>query len=219
MAKCGSGLHESDEMLPLYQDSWYTFRFAEDRIIPRFHLEGIDEGRRVSIIKIDPVTGNRQGLLATATVGDRGWIDLAQPIIVRAGEAFIAVPITHQLTLTPLPDVYAVCRLGKDAPFPAWASSGNFISTTRTADELSVVCSQSIVPDGVRCERDWRCLRVAGSMDFSMIGVVASLVTPLADAGISVFVISTFDTDYLLVKADDLARATAMLRAVGHAVE
>lgn len=81
-------------MLPLYQDSWYTFRFAEDRIIPRFHLEGIENGRRVSIIKIDPATGKRQGLLATATVGDSGWVDLAKPIIVRAGEAFIAVPIT-----------------------------------------------------------------------------------------------------------------------------
>lgn len=206
-------------MLPLYQDSWYTFRFAEDRIIPRLHLEGIEVGRRVSIIKIDPVTGERKGLLATATVGDGGWVDLAQPIIVRAGEAFIAVPHTHQLTLTPLPELYAVCRLDQDAPFPTWASSSQFISITRTADELSVVCPQSLVPDGVRCERGWRCLRVAGTMDFSMIGVLASLVAPLAEAGISVFVVSTFDTDYLLVKADDLTMATAALRATGHAVD
>ena len=92
MAKCGSGLHENDDMLPLYQDSWFAFRFAEDRIIPRFHLEGVGAGRRVSIIRVDPATGERRGLLASATVGEGGWVDLPEPINVRAGEAFIAVP-------------------------------------------------------------------------------------------------------------------------------
>jgi len=87
-------------MLPLYHDPCFTFRFADDRIIPRFHLEGVEQGRRVSIIKIDPATGERQGLLATAMVGDSGWVDLSEPIVVRAGEAFIAVPITHNLALT-----------------------------------------------------------------------------------------------------------------------
>ena len=79
-------------MLPLYQDPWFTFRFAEDRIIPRFHLEGVKAGQLVSVFKISLSTGERLGLLATATVGDGGWVDLAEPIIVRAGEAFIAVP-------------------------------------------------------------------------------------------------------------------------------
>jgi hypothetical protein len=78
-------------MLPLYEDPCFTFRFAEDRIIPRFHLEGVEAGRRVSVFKIDPGTGERLGLLATATVGEAGWVDL-EPIIVRAGEAFVAVP-------------------------------------------------------------------------------------------------------------------------------
>jgi len=125
----------------------------------------------------------------------------------------------HKLQLVMLRDLYAICRLHHDAPIPAWASSGGFFSITRTADELSVVCPQSFVPDGVRCERDWRCLRVAGSMDFSMIGVVASLVTPLAKAGVSVFVISTFDTDYLLVKETDVERAMEALRGAGHALK
>lgn len=205
-------------MLPLYHDPCFTFRFADDRIIPRFHLEGVEAGRRVSVIKIDPETGKRQKVLATATVGEGGWVDLSEPIIVRAGEAFIAVPITHQLTLTVLADTFALCKLDAGDAVPVWVTTGQFFSITRTADELSVVCPQSVVPDGVRCERDWRCLRVAGTMAFTMIGVVASLVTPLAEAGISVFVVSTFDTDYLLVKADDLARATAALRAAGHAV-
>ena len=79
-------------MLPLYKDPWFTFRFADDRIIPRFHLEGIEAGRRVSVFKIDPTTGERLGLLATANVGEGGWVDLQEPIIVRAREAFIAVP-------------------------------------------------------------------------------------------------------------------------------
>ena len=79
-------------MIPLHHDPWFTFRFADDRIIPRFHLEGAEVGRRVSVFKIDPGTGERLGLLATATVGEGGWVKLREPIIVRAGDAFIAVP-------------------------------------------------------------------------------------------------------------------------------
>jgi hypothetical protein len=78
-------------MIPLYHDPHFAFRFAEDRIIPRFHLEGIEAGQRVSVFKIDPTTGERLGLLANATVGEGGWVDLSVPIIVKAGEAFIAV--------------------------------------------------------------------------------------------------------------------------------
>lgn len=80
-------------MLPLHHDPSFTFRFADDRLIPRFHLEGVEHGLAVSAIKIDPGSGKRQGLLAIATVGQGGWVDLPEPIIVRAGEAFIAMPI------------------------------------------------------------------------------------------------------------------------------
>lgn len=80
-------------MLPLHHDPHFTFRFADDRIIPRFHLEGIRAGVKVSVFKIDAGTGERLGLLVNAMVGDGGWVDLAEPIIVRAGEAFIAVPV------------------------------------------------------------------------------------------------------------------------------
>jgi hypothetical protein len=79
-------------MLPLYEDPCFTFRFADDRMIPRFRLEGVEVGRRVSVFKIDPGTGERLGLLATATVGEGGWVELKEPIMVRAGEAFVAVP-------------------------------------------------------------------------------------------------------------------------------
>jgi hypothetical protein len=204
-------------MLPLYHDPCFTFRFADDRKVPRFHLEGVEAGRRVTVIRIDPATGERQESLATAIVGDGGWVDLREPIIVRAGEEFIAV-LTHRLALTLLPDIFAVCKLDAGETVPPWATTGGFFSITRTAEELSVVCLQSLVPDGVRCERNWRCLQLAGPIPFSMVGVLASLVTPLAEAGISVFVVSTYDTDYLLVDQNDLERAMASLRAAGHTV-
>ena len=79
-------------MLPLYHDPHFTFRFADDGIIPRFHLEGVEAGRQLSVFKIDPGSDERLGLLAVATVAEGGWVDLKEPIIVRAGEAFIAVP-------------------------------------------------------------------------------------------------------------------------------
>jgi hypothetical protein len=79
-------------VIPLHHDPHFTFRFAENRIIPRFQLEGVEVGRRVSVFKIDPGNGERLGLLATATVSAGGWVDLPEPIIVRIGEAFVAVP-------------------------------------------------------------------------------------------------------------------------------
>jgi hypothetical protein len=80
------------DMLPLYHEPHYTFRFADGRIIPRFHLEGIESGRRVTVYRIDPGTGERLSLIASATAGEGGWVDLAEPIIVRAGEGFVVVP-------------------------------------------------------------------------------------------------------------------------------
>jgi hypothetical protein len=84
-------------MIPLYNNPYFTFRFADDRIIPRFHLEGIEAGRRVSVLKIDPTTGEHLGLLAKTTVGEGGWVDLSVSIIVKAGEAFIALPESNRV--------------------------------------------------------------------------------------------------------------------------
>jgi len=125
----------------------------------------------------------------------------------------------QQLTLVVVDGVFAVCRLEPGAPIPIWSTADDFFSITRTADELSVVCRQDAVPDGINCERGWRCLRVAGTIPFSVVGVLASLTAPLADAGISVFALSTFDTDYLLVKAKDLERAVDVLRRRGHTIQ
>src|SRR3989442_1500343 len=113
----------------------------------------------------------------------------------------------HQLTILVLPNLFAICRLARDASIPAWATAADFFSITRTADEHSIVCRQDAVPEGILCERGWRCLRVAGTIPFSVVGVLASLTAPLAEAGISVFAVSTYDTDYLLVKEPDLEKA------------
>src|SRR5262245_59641819 len=79
-------------MPPLYEDPWFTFRFADDRVVPRFHLEGVPSGRRVSLFKLDPNAGGRLGLLARGRAGEGGWVDLPVPVVVRAGEAIAAVP-------------------------------------------------------------------------------------------------------------------------------
>jgi hypothetical protein len=122
------------------------------------------------------------------------------------------------LTLSLLPDNYAICRLGPEADIPPWALAGDFFSITRTEEELSLVCSQEVVPDGVQCEKGWRCVMVVGHLDFSLTGILASLTASLAEAGITVFAISTFNTDYLLVKADNLKRAVLKLKEAGHDV-
>src|SRR5271167_652388 len=102
----------------------------------------------------------------------------------------------HSLTLVLLPGCYAVCWLPGAAAVPSWAN-GPFVSVTRTAADLSVVCPQDAVPEAVRSERGRRCLRVAGTVDLALVGVLASVLVPLAEARVSVFAVSTFDTDYL----------------------
>jgi len=124
---------------------------------------------------------------------------------------------TATFTLEVLPDTFAICRLDADAEIPDWAT-GEIISITRTLDELSIVCSQNNVSENTQCELGWRCLRVVGPLDLSMVGVIASLSATLAVANISVFVVSTFGTDYLLVKKGDLDGAVEALRAASHVI-
>ncbi|MEZ5365820.1 MAG: ACT domain-containing protein [Bryobacterales bacterium] len=121
------------------------------------------------------------------------------------------------MNLTAMEGHYAVCRLAADAQAPDWAAGG-FVSITRTAEELSVVCPQDPVPDGVPQEKDFRILKVEGPLDFSLTGVLAGLSGALAEAKISLFAVSTFETDYILVRGADLARALEALTAAGHHV-
>ena len=122
------------------------------------------------------------------------------------------------LTLFLSPDEMIVARLPADAPIPAWAMAAPFLSITRTPDELSILAPAVDIPDDVLAERGWRCLQVAGPLDFALVGVLASLLGPLQRAGVSVFVLSTYDTDYLLVKEKQLARAISALRDAGHVI-
>jgi hypothetical protein len=113
---------------------------------------------------------------------------------------------------------FAVCRLAPGLPVPAWAEKGDLVSITRTTDELSIVCAEDQVPGEIRSERDFRVLKIRGPLDFSLTGVLAGLAGPLAEAGISLFAVSTFDTDYILVKQDQLGRAAEILIREGHNV-
>ena len=122
------------------------------------------------------------------------------------------------LTLTLIPGRFAVCRLDAQEAVPAWALDGDFFSVTQTAEELSIVCREAGVPKGVLSETGWACLKVEGPLDFALTGVMAALAAPLADAGVSLFAVSTYDTDYLLVKAHALDEAVAALIKAEHTV-
>ena len=121
-------------------------------------------------------------------------------------------------TLTILPEILSICRLDKDAAIPAWALASRFFSLTRTAEELSVVAPQAQVPEGIKRDPGWRGLKVEGPLDLSATGVLASLTGPLAEGGISVFAVSTYDTDYLLVKEENLEEAVIVLSRNGHKI-
>ena len=123
------------------------------------------------------------------------------------------------MTLTLMEDRLAVCRLAPGEALPAWAASGGFVSATRTKEELSVVCAASAVPPGVTSETGWRIFQVEGPLDFALTGILVSVARPLAEAGVSIFAISTYDTDYVMVKEGNVAAAAAALAAAGHAVK
>ncbi|MDQ1246187.1 MAG: uncharacterized protein QG597_554 [Actinomycetota bacterium] len=125
------------------------------------------------------------------------------------------------MQLRVLPDRLAIVRLPPTAPWPQPPSGNSFFAAVRTTDEISLVCIQDAAPEHVdaRIEPDWRALEVAGPLDFGMVGVMAALTGPLSEVGVSVFVTSTFDTDYLLVRAESLDTTVASLRAAGHDIE
>ena len=122
------------------------------------------------------------------------------------------------MNLTILPDTLAICRLSPEEDVPEWAMIGEFVSITHTSDELSIVCAAEYVPPDVKADRDWRALKVEGPLDLALTGILASLARPLAEAQLNIFVVSTFDTDYLLVKGYNLTRACEVLRQAGHAI-
>lgn len=111
----------------------------------------------------------------------------------------------------------AVARLAPGDAIPAWAR-GELVSITRNADELSVICAEDAVPPDCAATRGWRCLAAIGPFAFTDIGIAAEFTRVLADSRISVLVVSTYDTDYVLVGGDQIDRAVAALVAAGHEV-
>ncbi len=125
----------------------------------------------------------------------------------------------HHLSLSLFKSRLTVCRLPPTAKVPSWAFRDKaFSSITYTKDELSIVCPESSVPRGIKQEVGWRIFKVAGPLDFALTGILASMADPLAKAGVSIFAISTFDTDYLMVKEEKLDLALKVLKEAGHKV-
>lgn len=122
----------------------------------------------------------------------------------------------RRVRLTQLPGSYAVIRLGPADPIPAWADGAGFVSISRTAHELSVVCLAERVPHGATASGDWTCFRFEGPFAYDETGIVSSVIGPLSAAGIGVFVVSTFDGDHLLVKTADVAPTRCCLADAGH---
>ncbi len=122
------------------------------------------------------------------------------------------------MIFTLLPDTLAIVRLPPTDEIPAWATRGSFVSITRTADELSIVCREAAIPAGSHADRGWQCLKLDGPIPLNTVGVAAEFTSILARAGISVFPIATYDTDYVLVRGDTVERTIEALRTAGHSV-
>lgn len=126
---------------------------------------------------------------------------------------------TPSLTLILLPEQYAVAQLPADAALPAWWPTSGMRHAGWTADELSLVCEEHHVPDDVRCQRGWRMFKLQGPFDFALTGILKAVLDPLAEAGVGIFAISTYDTDYVLVQQHQFDDAIAALLAHGHRIQ
>lgn len=121
-----------------------------------------------------------------------------------------------KLTLRLLKDKYGVCRLNKDDKIPSLALKGEFFSITKTDDELSIVCLEENIQGNIKCEKEWRILKILGPLDFSLIGILSKVSIVLAENRISIFAVSTYDTDYIMVKENDVDNAIKVLYDKGY---
>ncbi len=130
----------------------------------------------------------------------------------------ITLPEPAQIRLSLLPVSLAVCQLPSQATVPTWLKSDDLLAVIRTKEELTIVCDAECVPAGVVVEAGWRCWKVQGPLDFSLVGVLAGLANALAQAGVSIFVVSTYATDYILVKNSNLSRSREALMQKGYQI-
>lgn len=126
--------------------------------------------------------------------------------------------VKHKLTFEILSATLGVCKLGASQEVPPWAYQGEFFSVTKTSEEMSIVCPEAVIPDEALCERGWRALKIAGMLDFSLVGILAVVSAVLANAGVSIFAISTYNTDYILVRDNDLEAAVQALGGAGYTI-
>lgn len=122
------------------------------------------------------------------------------------------------MKLTILKLTASVCRLNSDSKIPTWATQSSFFSISRTDEELSLVCDQTNIPNEIKAEKNWKIFKVEGPLDFGLTGILSSIANPLAKVQVSIFSISTFDTDYIMVKATDLEKARVALQDAGFEV-
>lgn len=133
--------------------------------------------------------------------------------------------MNKKLTISVLEDTYSICRLEAASAIPDWALNNNFVSITRTAEELSIVCCQKYIPenisDAIQCIEHadgWKALKVEGPLDFGLTGILSGISKALADKEISIFAVSTYDTDYILIRKEVLERAVQALLDAGFEV-
>lgn len=117
-----------------------------------------------------------------------------------------------------LPETYAISRLEPATPLPAWADGPGFVSICRSSEELSIVCLQQRVPAGTTTDGGWTALRFVGPFAFGETGIVLSVIRPLSENGLGIFVVSTYDGDHLLLKTTDMPRATELLIQAQHSL-
>ena len=125
---------------------------------------------------------------------------------------------TMRLKLKVLDVTLAICQLEPGSEVEEWSDGTGIFSVMRTDEEVTIVCSEDLVPKGVTCSKGWKCIQLVGQFEFSEVGIVSQLALPLAGANVPIFVMSTFNTDYILVRKQDLQRASEALRMAGHEI-
>ncbi|AXF12617.1 ACT domain-containing protein (plasmid) [Paraburkholderia graminis] len=126
--------------------------------------------------------------------------------------------MTKNIKLQVMEGTYCISRLNGDSPIPTWADGEGFVSISRNGDELSIVCRQERVPSDTRVDLEWVCIKFIGPFAFGETGIVLSVIKPLSENGLGIFVVSTFDADCMLLKRTDFEKATRLLEAAGHTV-
>lgn len=128
------------------------------------------------------------------------------------------ISMNNKLKISLLKERLSVCRLSADDYIPDWALNSKVFSITKTYDELSIVCDEELVPKDIKHEGNWRALKIEGPLDFSLVGILSRISSILAERSVSIFAVSTYDTDYILVKGNNINNAIQALEDNGYEI-